>query len=137
MNTHDRVALFRARLAADGQATVIAEGHSMWPAIVHGTRVTVYPVDPARLAVGDVVLATASRRWVMHRIIALSRGRVLLKGDANPRDDGWCSMENVIARLPQRPDDQLRAAVSAHVGPRLARLVGLCRRLSERLGTRR
>ncbi|MGZ8438403.1 MAG: signal peptidase I [Candidatus Limnocylindrales bacterium] len=76
-----------------GRTTLVVAGPSMSPAIGVGSAIVVEPVDPARLAVGDVVSLRVgpSRAIFTHRIVRLiDRGGVLwleTKGDANAAPD--------------------------------------------------
>jgi signal peptidase len=76
-----------------GRTTLVVAGPSMSPAIPVGSAIIVEPVDPATLAVGDVVSLRSgpARAIFTHRItrIVLRDGEVWLqtKGDANPAAD--------------------------------------------------
>ena len=76
-----------------GRETLAIGGRSMEPAIPIGSAVVVVPVDPARLAAGDVVTmrVTEANAIFTHRIEAVvdrPDGRyVRTKGDANPEPD--------------------------------------------------
>lgn len=104
-----RVELARAHLAAGRPLTLRAEGHSMWPLVKGGDLVVVHPIR-APLVVGDVVLVVLGGRLVLHRVIALTDGGCVTKGDAVP------------ARDPPIPHAHI-LGVRPRVHPRLGRLV--------------
>jgi signal peptidase I len=64
-----------------------ASGGSMRPAICDGDVITVAPVAPGRVAVGNVIVYRDCDRLFAHRIVSVGAGqgghsRVLLRGDA-------------------------------------------------------
>jgi len=71
-------------------------GSSMEPLIGNRRLVTVAPVDPARLAVGDIVLARVAGRTYLHLVHALdpTRSRVRI-GNNRGRANGWTSHARV------------------------------------------
>ncbi len=85
-------------LARGAEITFVARGASMWPFLRDGDRVTVAPLSrrPRR---GDVVLTRGAALGVVHRVIALRGDRVLTKGDALPRTDGWRPLADVLGRV--------------------------------------
>ncbi len=76
-----------------GRTTLVVAGTSMGPALQVGTAIIVEPVDPAELAVGDVVSVRSgpAKAIFTHRIVRLVQreGSLWLetKGDANPSPD--------------------------------------------------
>lgn len=76
-----------------GRATMVVAGPSMTPVIGVGSAIVVEPVDPARLAVGDVISIKngPSRAIFTHRIVRLVERDGALwvetKGDANAAPD--------------------------------------------------
>lgn len=99
--TLDAVAtdLARAQLARGLSVQVVARGGSMWPFLLPGDVLTLAP--PGRLTPGLVVWVDGpgTAFGVIHRVVACLPGRVLTKGDALPRSDGWVSRERVRARV--------------------------------------
>ena len=77
--------LAREHLARGMPLTLEAEGHSMWPLIQHGDRITVEPPLPPQL--GDLVLVDLQDRLVLHRVIAITHTHITTKGDAVPHAD--------------------------------------------------
>ena len=77
-------------LLKDGQTIEFtAHGGSMRPFIQSGDRLTIR-ADVSALTVGDVVWVRCVDKDVVHRVIAIDeRGRLMTRGDALPRDDGW------------------------------------------------
>lgn len=105
-----RVALVREHLAAGRPLTLRAEGHSMWPLIGDGDLVVVRPLTHA-LAVGDVLLVVHRARLVLHRVVRLTPGGVVTKGDAVAHVDGLIAHVDVLGAL-QRQSPVLSRAVA-------------------------
>jgi hypothetical protein len=95
------VALARAQLARGVPVQLTAQGRSMWPFLLPGDVLTLTPGPRARL--GDVVLVEhpGVEFGLVHRVVAVLPRRVLTKGDALPRTDGWVVRGRVIARVTQ------------------------------------
>jgi len=76
-----------------GRLTLVVAGPSMAPAIATGSAIVVEPVDPAALAIGDVVSLRSgpTRAIFTHRIVRLVEHDGALwietKGDANATPD--------------------------------------------------
>jgi hypothetical protein len=72
-------------------------GSSMVPLIRSRDLVTVAPVDPARLEVGDIVLARVAGTIYLHLVSALDRakGRVQISNNRG-RVNGWTSHDRVF-----------------------------------------
>ncbi|WP_200827376.1 S24/S26 family peptidase [Thermomonospora echinospora] len=72
-------------------------GSSMVPLIRSGNLVTVVPVDPARLEVGDIVLARVAGTTYLHLVSALdpARRRVQISNNRG-RVNGWTSFGRVF-----------------------------------------
>ena len=87
------VAILGRGVPLTGRTTLVVAGPSMSPALQVGSAIVVEPVDPARLAVGDVVsLKSGPGKAVFtHRIVRLVQreGAIWLetKGDANSAPD--------------------------------------------------
>lgn len=126
----------KERLASGEHVELTTEGHSMWPAFRAGQRVVIAPVVPTSLGIGDVVLVVAAQRLLLHRIIGLRPDSFLLKGDATPSPDGWCSSDRVIGVAPCDGCGATIAIISRVGGAPLARLTGIVRRLHAGIVTR-
>ncbi len=63
-------------------------GHSMTGKVNDGDRVTLAPVDPDALQVGDVVLVRVHGTDYLHLIKAISAGRFLI-GNNRGGTNGW------------------------------------------------
>lgn len=94
--------------------TVTVLTGSMRPSMPPGSLLVVVPVDPSKLAVGDVVTfeaPTPEHQVVTHRIIEIvERGPhpvIRTQGDANPAPDPWS------ARLTASPAWRVVAAAPA------------------------
>ena len=73
-------------------------GNSMRP-LIHADRDTVFLVkaDPAKLAVGDLVLYRREYgALVLHRIISIKKGMLYLSGDNNYEIEGPLAPEQII-----------------------------------------
>ncbi|GAA4606683.1 hypothetical protein BJY16_005952 [Actinoplanes octamycinicus] len=92
--------------ALDAHATRVAggavirfrpTGSSMVPLIRSRQLVTVAPVDPAKLEVGDIVLARVAGTTYLHLVSALdqSAGRVQISNNRG-RVNGWTSHARVF-----------------------------------------
>jgi peptidase S24-like protein len=68
------------------------DGPSMWPLIVPGSWLLV-DFAPFSPQVGQIVLASLTREFVVHRVVRVRGDRILLQGDAELRADP------VIARV--------------------------------------
>lgn len=93
------LSLAREQLARGVSVQLTARGGSMWPFLLPGDVLTLTPGRRARL--GDVVLVEQPGVdfGVVHRVVGVLPGRVLTKGDALPRTDGWVGRDRVIARV--------------------------------------
>ncbi len=78
--------------------TMIARGSSMWPALRDGDRVELSPCK-GRVALGSVVaVRPRTGGFLIHRVCGVrAHGAVLLKGDNNPKPDGWFEPAEVMA----------------------------------------
>lgn len=73
-------------------------GNSMTPKIRSGQLCTVSPVDPAALAVGDVVLCRVGRAEYLHLVKAIRDGRFLI-GNNRGGINGWIGAQGIFGRL--------------------------------------
>jgi hypothetical protein len=84
-----------ARVARGETVQFRPTGSSMVPLIRSRQLVTVAPVDPARLDVGDIVLARVAGTVYLHRVTAIAGARVQI-GNNRGRINGWTSRERVF-----------------------------------------
>lgn len=67
----------------------------MRPFLMDGDRLEVAPIAvPPRI--GDVVLLKAGPFGVAHRVVLRVGAKLLIKGDALPRSDGWVGLEEIL-----------------------------------------
>ena len=86
-------------LVNEGMAvTMLVKGRSMLPFILGGLE-SVVLTKPGEIREGDVVLAHIDeQRYVLHRVMSVSPGRVVLMGDGNIRGQEVCRPQDVLAR---------------------------------------
>ncbi|MGI5165794.1 hypothetical protein ACQEU3_15680 [Spirillospora sp. CA-253888] len=87
-----------ASRVADGRTVAFRPtGSSMVPLIRSRQRVVVAPVDPARLEVGDIVLARVAGTVYLHLVSALdpARRRVQISNNRG-RVNGWTGHDRVF-----------------------------------------
>jgi hypothetical protein len=96
--------LLLARALREGNAVRLRlNGCSMVPAVWPGEEVSLRRVDPAAIAVGDLLLHAHEERWFVHRVCALRREEATVflgtRGDALQQNDGEISGEEVLGRV--------------------------------------
>jgi hypothetical protein len=86
-----------ARVAAGERVEFRPSGDSMVPLIRSRQRVAVAPVDAARLAVGDIVLARVAGTVYLHLVSAVdpARRRVQISNNRG-RVNGWTGYDRVF-----------------------------------------
>jgi len=72
-------------------------GNSMKGKIETGQLCTVAPVDPARLAVGDIVLCRVHGAECLHLVKTIQGGRFQI-GNNRGRVDGWIGAAGIFGR---------------------------------------
>ncbi len=90
------------QMLGEGRAvTLRVRGFSMRPLLEDGRdRVVISPVHPARVGVGDVVLAeVAAHIHVLHRVVSRDGDLLTLRGDGNVYGTEQCSDSKVIGRV--------------------------------------
>jgi hypothetical protein len=92
--------LLREAMSRGVSLRFAAAGTSMDPFIKDGDVVTVAPL-PSRLSPGDIVAAVspANGLVIVHRIVRLSEGEALLKGDNLPAADGTAAGAALLGRV--------------------------------------
>jgi hypothetical protein len=81
--THAKEALRRGE-----RVQIRPRGHSMSGKVNDGDRVTLAPVDPATLKVGDIVLVRVHGADYLHLVKAIDRSRFLI-GNNRGGVNGW------------------------------------------------
>jgi hypothetical protein len=96
-------ALVEELLDAGLQVRFRARGRSMAPAVRDGDVLTVAPVAPDLVTVGDVILCDTWRGPIAHRVVAIhgngSARCLVLKGDCSLENDRPIQPERVRGRL--------------------------------------
>ncbi|NUP51346.1 MAG: S26 family signal peptidase [Catenulispora sp.] len=81
---------FAARVAAGAQVRFRPAGSSMVPLIRSRQSVTVAPVDPTKLEVGDIVLARVAGTTYLHLVSAVDHANARVQISNNRgRVNGW------------------------------------------------
>lgn len=85
------------RVAAGARVELRPSGSSMVPLIRSRQRVIVAPVDPAKVEVGDIVLARVAGTVYLHLVSAIdpARKRVQISNNRG-RVNGWTSYDRVF-----------------------------------------
>ena len=85
-----------ARVAAGATVAFRPTGNSMGPLIRSRQLVTVAPVEPSRVQVGDIVLARVAGTVYLHLVSAVDHaaGRVQISNNRG-RVNGWTSQDKV------------------------------------------
>ncbi|MEU8123608.1 S24 family peptidase [Spirillospora sp. NPDC049024] len=86
-----------ARVAEGATVEFRPSGSSMVPLIRSGDLVTVAPVDPVKLEVGDIVLARVAGTVYLHLVSAVdpAKGRVQISNNRG-RINGWTGRERIF-----------------------------------------
>jgi hypothetical protein len=115
--------LARAITATGRAVRLRPTGTSMAPAIRAGDEVTIAPVDPAAVAVGDIV-AVGGARPRIHRVSARRAGLVVTCGDACASADSPVSPELIVGRVTRvdRPLAQRARRLAAEAAASLWRV---------------
>ena len=87
-----------AKLAEGETVSFRPRGHSMSPKIKSGQLCTVEPVDPATLAVGEIVLCKVSGSEYLHLVKAVQDGRFQI-GNNRGHVNGWIGPNSIYGRL--------------------------------------
>ncbi len=113
----------------------------MAPAVRDGDVVTIAPVDPLQVTVGDVILCDTWRGPLAHRVVAVDRRaqppQFVLRGDRSQQDDRPVATGQVRGRLVavERDGHVDRTAFAAGAWTRrLARARGRCQEALARAG---
>jgi SOS-response transcriptional repressor LexA len=84
-------------LARGETVQVRPRGHSMRGKVNDGDLVTLDPVDPETLAVGDIVLVRVRGTDYLHLIKAIDRGRFLI-GNNRGGTNGWVGRHAIYGK---------------------------------------
>lgn len=119
--------ILEAILATGYAASFRAAGDSMHPTIRWGDQVQVIEADD--LHVGDVVLVRAARGLTAHRVVSISRSRVVTRGDNALVNDEPVDAADVLGRISSLTRHGMTFLVPASGYGVLRRLKTLGRRL--------
>ena len=80
---------------------VFYRGRSMNPLLQPGDTLLVAPCPPPAICPGEIVLfLDAAQKQVVHRVVAVTTGGVITKGDNNPHiDDAILAPQEIIGRV--------------------------------------
>lgn len=84
-----------ARVAGGATVRIRPVGSSMVPLIRSRELVTIAPVDPATIEIGDIVLVRVSGATYLHLVTAIAGDRVQI-GNNHGRINGWTSRARVF-----------------------------------------
>lgn len=70
----------------------------MTPRIKSGQEVTINPVDPMTVAVGDVVLSKVKGRYWLHLISAIEHDRIQISNN-HGHVNGWTTRDRVYGKV--------------------------------------
>lgn len=88
---------FASRVAAGAEVCFRPTGSSMVPLIRSRQSVTVAPVDPAKLEVGDIVLARVAGTTYLHLVSAVDHANARVQISNNRgRVNGWTGHSRVF-----------------------------------------
>ena len=98
--SRDFLGLLQAVLEKGADFRLKAKGKSMFPFICDGDILTIGSIKQ-NIELGDIVAAEQpeSGQLVVHRVIALSAGKLLIKGDGNSVEDGWIEMSRIFGAV--------------------------------------
>lgn len=101
---------------ANREVSLDVKGNSMLPFLAQGDRVTVCPVRPEELSMGDVLLFRQNGQLIVHRLVGKKRiGAAYLycqKGD-NLSGWSWISGEDIIGRVTSFGHSDAKADMAA------------------------
>jgi signal peptidase I len=108
LSPHNFVRICTELLHQGHQVKFKAPGHSMYPTICDGDLITVGPMKPADICVGDIILYHHENGVVAHRVINIQAPQssvpstqhlFLLRGDAAIKDDAPVSSERILGKV--------------------------------------
>ena len=92
-----------------------APGHSMYPTILNGDEITVEPIRPKAVKVGDIVLYQSEVNLTAHRVVRIKNNGdprndtqssalspqycFILRGDARPACDAPVAAEQILGKV--------------------------------------
>lgn len=91
--------VLRHHLATRGHIVWLAEGNSMWPWVISGTRVEIERCQTSDLAIGDVVLFCRHAGFGLHRVIDRTHDGPITRGDAHTDADGVVPFCDVLGKV--------------------------------------
>lgn len=92
------------QLIAQGKSvTIMVRGNSMNPFLLdRRDQVVIGPCNQEKLTIGDCVLAreeVASRRFILHRIIAITDTHIVMQGDGNWTGTETCLRSEIVGQV--------------------------------------
>jgi len=91
-----------AALTKGVAAEVRPRGGSMRGRIEDNQLVTIEPIDPASVVVGDVVLVRWKGNYLLHLVKEVDGERLLI-GNNVGKTNGWAARSDVLGRLKETP----------------------------------
>ena len=88
-----------AKMIAEGSSVSFTpKGNSMLP-FIRGGEDTVVVTSADNVEVGDIVLAVASGRYLMHRVFSIDGDNIVMMGDGNIRGKERCQKSDIIGKV--------------------------------------
>jgi len=82
-----------------GELRLRVTGSSMIPALWPGDLVTIRSTPSSELSCGDIVLFFRDRRFFVHRVLDVSAGSLLTRGDSVVSSDSPVSPDELLGRV--------------------------------------
>lgn len=86
------------RLKRGETVTIKPRGHSMAGRVEDGQEVTVQPIDPATLQVGDVVLCRVSGNEYLHLVSAIENAERFQISNNKKHVNGWVGKNCIFGK---------------------------------------
>jgi signal peptidase len=98
----------------------------MWPVLKTNDLILMKGVNPADVAIGDIIIFKHQGGFTIHRLIRKENGKYITKGDANGSEDAPILASDVIGRVVSLGKSPLRVPVigiiARSLGPKINHL---------------
>lgn len=88
-------------------AKIVTRGLSMAPLILPKDQLVIKKIE--EYGTSDIVVFKKDRKFIAHRVIYQSGGKIVTKGDRNSKDDGFIKKEEILGKVTavKRKNDKL------------------------------